>query len=64
MRMPADDNHLDTLIGAAAEALNLPVEPEWKPAVRANLAVTLRLAALVAEFELPDEAEPAPVFEA
>jgi hypothetical protein len=32
--------------------------------VKANLAVTLRLAQLVVEFELPDEAEPAPVFEA
>jgi hypothetical protein len=55
---------VDTFIGAAAEALDLAVEPEWKPAVKANLAVTLRLAQMVAEFELPDEAEPAPVFEA
>jgi len=62
--MPAEDAHLDAFIGAAAEALDLPVEPEWKPAVKANLAVTLRLAAMVAEFELPDEAEPASVFEA
>jgi hypothetical protein len=62
--MPDKDAHLDTLIGAASEALELPVEPEWKPAVKANLAVTLRLAQLVVEFELPDEAEPAPVFEA
>ncbi len=60
--MPADDTHLDSFIEAAAEALALPVEPEWKPAVKANLAVTLRLGALVAEFELDDEAEPAPVF--
>ena len=52
------------LIDAAAEALALPVEPAWKPAIKANLQVTLRLAAMVAEFELPDEAEPAPVFEA
>ena len=42
----------------------LPIEPAWKPAIKANLQVTLRLAAIVAEFELPDEAEPAPVFEA
>jgi len=62
--MSEKDTHLDTYIGAAAEALDLAVEPEWKPAVKANLAVTLRLAAVVAEFELPDEAEPAAVFEA
>jgi hypothetical protein len=53
---------LDDMIDAAAVALNLPVAPEWKPAVRANLAVTLKLATLVADFELSDEAEPAPVF--
>ena len=34
------------------------------PAVRANLRVTLAQAALVGEFALPDEAEPAPVFKA
>jgi hypothetical protein len=63
--MPSEqDTHLDHYIDAAARMLDLPVEPEWKPAVKANLAVTLRLAAQVGEFELPDEAEPAPVFEA
>jgi len=60
--MPTD--HLDDFIAASARALALPVEPEWHPAIRANLEVTLRLAALVAEFRLPDDAEPAPVFRA
>ena len=53
---------LDDLIDAAARVLDLPIEPEWKPAVKSNLAVTLRLGQQVAEFKLPDEAEPAPVF--
>jgi Protein of unknown function (DUF4089) len=53
---------LDNFIEAAARALALPVEPQWHPAIKANLDVTLRLGALVAAFELPDEAEPAPVF--
>jgi hypothetical protein len=53
---------LDDLIEAAAAALELPIEPGWKPAVKANLAVTLRMGLQVAEFKLPDEAEPAPVF--
>ena len=53
---------LDHFIGAAAHALALPVEPAWKPAIRANLEVTLRLAASFADFPLPDDAEPAPVF--
>ena len=53
---------LDDLIDAAARALDLPVEPEWKPAVKLNLGITLRLGQQVAKFKLPDEAEPAPVF--
>jgi hypothetical protein len=59
---PADP--LDDYITAAASALALPVAPEWRPAVKANLEVTLKHGAQVAEFALPDEAEPAPVFKA
>ena len=61
--MTKPDN-LDSYIDAAAQALGLPVQPEWKPPVRANLDVTFKLAALVGEKELPDDAEPAPVFRA
>jgi hypothetical protein len=55
---------LDSYIEAAAKALALPVEDAWKPAVHANLAVSLRLARLVDEFPLPDDTEPASVFAA
>jgi 1-carboxybiuret hydrolase subunit AtzG-like len=55
---------LDNFIDAAARMLGLPLEPAWRPAVKANLVVTLRQAALVDEFTLPDDAEPAPVFRA
>jgi hypothetical protein len=55
---------IDSYIEAAAKALALPVEDAWKPAVHANLAVSLRLARLVDEFPLPDETEPASVFAA
>jgi len=61
---PEQDAPLDTYIDAAASVLILPIEPAWKPMIRVNLLVTLRLAAAVAELELPDQAEPAPVFEA
>jgi len=57
-------NELDDFITASARALALPVDPAWYPAIRANLETTLRLAAVVAEFALPDDAEPAPVFRA
>jgi 1-carboxybiuret hydrolase subunit AtzG-like protein len=55
---------LDDYIDAVANALALPVEEAWRPAIRANLDVSLRLARLVDEFALPDETEPAPVFTA
>jgi len=55
---------LDHLIDSGARALALPVEPAWKPAIRANLEVTLRLARLVDAFAVPDEIDPAAVFEA
>jgi len=62
--MAKPDETLDAYIEAAARALSLPIEPEWKPAIRANLQATLKHAALVDQFPLPDEAEPAPVFKA
>jgi hypothetical protein len=55
---------LDHYITAAAAALALPLDPAWRPAVRMHLDITLRLAALVGELELADDAEPAPVFRA
>jgi Protein of unknown function (DUF4089) len=58
------ENPLDSYIDAVAKALALPLEEAWRPAVRANLEVSLRLARLVDEFRLPDETEPASVFAA
>ena len=55
---------LDDYITAVGQALALPIDDAWRPAVRANLAVSLRLARLVDEFVLPDETEPASVFAA
>jgi hypothetical protein len=55
---------LDAYIDAVASVLGLTVEESWKPAVRANLAVTLKMARAVDEFPLPDETEPASVFTA
>ncbi len=60
--MAADplDNYIDTV----ANALALPIKPEDKPAVRLNLEITLKMASLVQEFPLPDEIEPASIYEA
>jgi hypothetical protein len=58
------DEPLDDYINAVAKALALPIEETWRPAIRANLDVSLRLARLVDEFALADETEPALVFTA
>jgi hypothetical protein len=55
---------LDDYVDAVASALALPIDDAWKPAVKANLEFSLRVARLVDEFALPDEAEPASVFTA
>jgi hypothetical protein len=55
---------LDDYIDAVGKALALPIDNAWRPAVKANLEVSLRLARLVDEFALPDETEPASVFAA
>ncbi|PPQ43876.1 DUF4089 domain-containing protein [Rhodopseudomonas palustris] len=60
----SDPTTLDSYIDALAAALGLPIDPAWKPAVRANLEVSLKLARMVDEFPLPDETEPASVFRA
>jgi hypothetical protein len=55
---------LDAMIEAATAVLGLPLDPTWRAAIRAHLDVTLRHAAAVGAFALPDEADPAPVFRA
>lgn len=51
------------LIAASAQALALPLDPAWH-AVKLNLQLLFKHAALVDEFLLADEIEPAPVFRA
>jgi len=60
----ASTDPLDDYIDAVGKALALPIDDAWKPAVRANLEVSFKLAKLVDEFPLPDETEPASVFAA
>lgn len=58
------DAILDAFIDASAMLLGLTIQPEWRDPVRANLAVSLKMGALVMDFPLSDDAEPAPVFTA
>ena len=55
---------LDAFVDASAHALDLDIDPAWRGAVKANLATTFALAALFADFPLPDDAESAPIFAA
>ncbi|MBR0869911.1 DUF4089 domain-containing protein [Bradyrhizobium tropiciagri] len=57
-------DQLDDYINAVARAMSLPLEDAWRPAVRANLEVSLQLARMVDEFPLPDEAESAAIYSA
>lgn len=61
--MTEEDAAVDALVHAAVELLKIPIEPAWVPAIRENLAVTLMHARNVQDFALPDDAEPAFVFE-
>ncbi|MHC2338001.1 DUF4089 domain-containing protein [Bradyrhizobium sp. USDA 4454] len=55
-------DHLDDYMNAVARAMGLPLEDAWRPAVRANLEVSLRLAKLVDDFPLPDDIVSAAVY--
>ncbi|WP_306437193.1 DUF4089 domain-containing protein [Methylobacterium gnaphalii] len=51
-------------MSAGLGILDLAIDPDWAPAIVANLKVLHAAAELVASFLLADEAEAAPVFEA
>ncbi len=58
------ENSIDAFVAASAQALGLTLDPAWHKSIAFNLRLILRHAALVDEFTLPDDAEPAPVFHA
>jgi hypothetical protein len=52
----------DALIDATAPLLQLRIEPEYRPGIKLNLKTAGKMAALVEQVKLGDEAEPAPVY--
>jgi hypothetical protein len=62
-RGPMLDAELDDFMHSAAALLRLPLEQEWRGAVREHLAVVLRFGGQLTTFPLPDELEPAAIFE-
>ena len=61
---PKAADAIDGLVAASAQAVGLTIEPAWYGGVKFNLQLILRHAALVEEFSLPDDAEPAAVYRA
>ncbi|MGD0332555.1 MAG: DUF4089 domain-containing protein [Xanthobacteraceae bacterium] len=55
---------IDTLVAANAQALALPIDPAWRPAIAFNLQLLFKHAKIVEAFSLPDDTDPAPVFRA
>jgi len=55
---------LDDYIDAVGRALGVAIDDAWRPSIRANLEVSLKMAKLVDDYKLPDETEPASVFTA
>ena len=58
------DGGLDAYIAAAARLLAIPLDPAWIGAIGSNLTVLHAAATRVGAFDLPDEAEAAPVYTA
>lgn len=53
---------LGAYVDEAAKRIGLPIAPEHRPGVIQFTGILLGHAALVTEFSLPDDVEPAPVF--
>jgi hypothetical protein len=49
-------------VDAAAALIGLPIAPAHRPGVILYMGVIATAAALVMEFPLPEEVEPAPIF--
>jgi hypothetical protein len=61
---PPSSDHTGALVDANARALGLNIKPAWRQGIIFNLGLIMRHAALVDEFELPDDAEAAPIYRA
>ena len=55
--------NIEKYVEYAAELIDLPINPEYRPGVIANLEQIAAIAKLVGEFPLTDEIEIAPIFE-
>ena len=56
------DADLKALIEAQAKALDLPVREDNYAVVAMHLGIAFKMADFVSAFDLPEDAEPAPVY--
>ena len=61
--MPEQSFDADAYVDAAAALIGLPIDPAHRPGVVLNLERIAQMAALVMDFPLPDEIEPAPIYQ-
>ncbi len=52
----------DALVDASASLLHLRIAPEYRAGIKLNLKTASKMAALIEQIKLEDDAEPAPVY--
>ncbi len=55
-------NSISDYVDIAAELINLPIDPDYRPGVIANVEAIAEIARLVTEFPLDETVEPAAIF--
>ena len=61
--MSMDRTELETYVTVTAAAIGLPIPPASLPVVAENVQRLLAAGALMVEFSLPDDLDPASIFE-
>ena len=61
--MPEHQFDAEAYVDAASRLIGLPIDPAHRAGVLLNLERIAQMAALVMEFPLPDDTEPAPVYQ-
>ena len=57
------DDKIAEYVDLMANLIDLPLDPEHRPGVVANMVRIAQIAQVVTEFSIPNEIEAAPVFE-
>ena len=61
--MQMDDAALEALIDANVAWLGLTIDPDWRPAIKQNLLALAGAIVAIEALPLPDDSEPATVYE-